>query len=144
MWIDSDAIFINHEYKIEEFIARAGGRELIIAEDSSKCCLINAGVILVRICEWSKNLWKDVWAMKKYFSCFFYEQSALVRCLHQRFEGLEDIIPFHSFSKGGSTVDKFFPHVLVLTCVDFNSNKCSGIILDSDLEDAGSEIKRAY
>ena len=36
--------------------------ELLIGEDVTSCCLVNAGVFCVRVSEWSLQLWRDVWA----------------------------------------------------------------------------------
>jgi len=122
MWIDADAFVIDHSKKVEEIVLEhsPGGHELIIAEDSSKCCLLNTGVLIVRVCDWSRELWSEVWERRKYFDTYFYEQSALVKCLRRRGEGLEKIGAFHSFA-GGPQI-KSFPHCVVLPTHLLNSN----------------------
>lgn len=122
MWIDADAFVIDHSKRVEDIVLdhSAGGHELIIAEDSSKCCLLNTGVLIVRVCDWSRELWSEVWEHRKYFDTYFYEQSALVKCLRRRGEGLEKIEAFHSFA-GGPQV-KTFPHCVVLPTHLLNSN----------------------
>ena len=123
MWIDADAIFINHDIKIENLIQKYGFLDLFISEDVNQGCLINAGVLLIKISDWSRSLWKDVWESpmcSKYHNVYFYEQSALLRCLKQRREGLSETKPFHSFV-GGPRV-KLFAHTCVLPHDEFNSN----------------------
>ena len=51
-------------------------------------CLINAGVMLIRVSEWSRTLWQEVWDCNKYDDVTFYEQSALIRRLRAKREGL--------------------------------------------------------
>ena len=123
MWIDSDAIFANHNLKIERVIEYASYRDLILAENMTKGNLLNAGVLLVKNSDWSRSLWAEVWHSKasaRYHHVYFYEQSALTRCLRLRGLGLEDILPFHTHCDG--PYEKFFPHVAVLCHLDFNSN----------------------
>jgi hypothetical protein len=156
MWIDADAVVVNHAMKVEELLSRAEQRgtykgmlfqwvpniaktksnnaktyvDLIIAEDIHPCCLINTGVLLIRLSDWSASLWADVWAAQRYFDVFFYEQSALMRCLKKRHEGLHDVQPFHSYVRGGPMGDKLFPHVCVVPHLDLNSNRCRGLTVD--------------
>ena len=58
----------------------------------------HSGVLLIRVTEWSRQLWREVWECNKYDDVFFYEQSALIRRLRARREGLELLpagVPFH-------------------------------------------------
>jgi hypothetical protein len=124
MWIDADAIVIEPSVRVlEDIVASAGARELVIGEDMNPSCLINAGVMLVRVCAWSVALWDDVWASKRYWSVPFYEQSALIGALRARQEGLEAVRPFHSHVRGGPQGPKHFAHTCVLPSLDFNSNR---------------------
>lgn len=125
MWIDADAIFINHDQRVEDIIAMGSGRELILGEDSSKCCLLNTGVLLIRLSDWARDLFNLVWEQRKYYDTFFYEQSALIKCLKHRHEGLEAVVPFHSYLKDGPQGAKLFPHVCVLPMHEINSNRCT-------------------
>jgi len=102
---------------------------------------------MVRVSDWSIRLWNDVWfsdASSKYHDVCFYEQSALIRMLKSRGEGLNQVKPFHSYaqekSKSGranSSKDrnanrlepssnksnvKLFAHVAVFTRSSFNTN----------------------
>ena len=121
-WIDSDAIFINHDYKLENFIQRGKYKNLIIAEDMNQACLINAGVMLIKVNDWSLEFWKDVWNCHNYFDRPFYDQSAIIKILKSRNEGLNLIQPFHSYVPGGPHGDKYFPNVVVLPHLEFNTN----------------------
>ena len=122
VWIDADAVVIDHDKTLQQLLSRAAGRELCIGEDASTCCLINTGVLAVRICDWSAELWNEVWEQRRYFTTFFYEQSALVKCLRRRHEGLERLSPFHSHVSGGPSHDKLFPHTCVFPMSSINSN----------------------
>ena len=80
-------------------------------------CLVNAGVLLVRVSAWSRQLWKEVWECDKYDDVFFYEQSALLRRLRAKREGLELLppgVPFHSYLPGARKGVKLYAHVAVL------------------------------
>lgn len=125
LWVDADAVVINMEKPLDEFVVLGEGRELIIGEDMSSCSLINAGLFLVRACEFSKGLFRELWdspVLAKYDSQTFYEQSALIWLLKRRREGFETVEPFH-YHNGGPLV-KQFPHVCVLAKHLFNSNIC--------------------
>ena len=104
-YIYLDAIFIKHSLPLESVINRCEGRELIIAEDMHPTCVINAGVFILRVGEWVKSLISDVWnEATKFDKTFFYDQSALVRSLRMRHEGLESVKPFHSYTKPKSYI----------------------------------------
>lgn len=94
MWIDADAVVVDHSKKVEELIELAGRHtELIVAEDMTPCCLLNAGVLIIRCSPWSRALWSDLWSQKwtmKYRDTPFYEQSALIRWLQSHGERLQD------------------------------------------------------
>jgi hypothetical protein len=133
MWIDADAIVIDHSISLDYFINLGRGSDLIISEDIHKGCLINSGVMLVRLTEWSRSLWHDVWhseRSKRYHNVYFYDQSALMRALRARDVGLEQVRPFHSFDAGGPQGPKFFRHVCVLTHLQFNTNE--GVSMHGD------------
>ena len=91
-------------------------------------CLVNAGVMLVRVSEWSKQLWTEVWECNKYDNVTFYEQSALLQRLRAKREGLEmtsdrENQPFHSYLPGSFKGTKLFAHVSVLTHLELNTNR---------------------
>ena len=43
---------------------------------------------MIRVSEWSRTLWQEVWDCNKYDDVTFYEQSALIRRLRAKREGL--------------------------------------------------------
>jgi hypothetical protein len=117
MWIDADALVVNADVRVEDVVQRGGGRDLIVAENMHAGCLVNAGVLLVRVSAWSRQLWKEVWECDKYDDVFFYEQSALLRRLRAKREGLELLppgVPFHSYLPGARKGVKLYAHVAVL------------------------------
>ena len=124
VWIDADAVFVDLSKPLLEILSqRSQGRELVIGEDSSTCCLVNTGVVAVRVCDWCAALWAQVWEQRRFFSTYFYEQSALLKCLKLRHEGLDLVSPFHSFIPGGpGEAVKLFPHTCVLPMAAWNSN----------------------
>lgn len=121
-WVDSDAFFIDHERRFEEFVEMAEHKNLIIAEDMHTCCLLNAGVFAFKVCEWSIGVLQDMWASTKYDDVFYYEQSALIKALQKRREGLFQIKPFHSYVEGGNKSVKIFKNVAVFPHSIFSSN----------------------
>lgn len=123
MWIDADAIVINHGKSLDEIVHLAGKKELIVGEDTSKCCPLNAGVLLVRVCDYNLGLFNEIWksnAFMKYYSKPFYEQSAIIRLLKKRKEGLEAVRPYN-FRQTGPLI-KHFPHSCVLAKHLLNSD----------------------
>ena len=96
---------------MEEILALAPPTaELVVGEDVTQCCLVNAGVLLVRVSEWSLALWRDVWeapSSEKFHNARFHEQSSLLKQLNARHEGLGRVKPFHSFL-GGPAEPKVF------------------------------------
>ena len=126
LWIDGDAVVLRHERRVEEILALAPPTaELVVGEDVTQCCLVNAGVLLVRVSEWSLALWRDVWeapSSEKFHNARFHEQSSLLKQLNARHEGLGRVKPFHSFL-GGPAGPKVFPHVCVLPRHALNTNR---------------------
>jgi len=122
LWIDADAIFINFNIKIEQFISRSLGRDILIAEDMNPCCLINAGVILIKNTKWSQECFKQVWELDRYDHVKFYEQSALVKVLRLQGQQLERYKYFHTYVNGGEKGDKIFDNIVVIPHIDFNTN----------------------
>lgn len=56
LFLDADAIVVDHLNKIENFII--GGKEIVVTEDYGPSAM-NAGVILIKNSEWSKNFLKQ-------------------------------------------------------------------------------------
>ena len=121
MWLDADALVVNHSITVKSIIEIADDKELILAENMNSGFLINAGVLIVKNSPWIRELFEEVWSCGKYFATCFYEQSALLKALKARKEGLLQVSPFHSFE--GGPVVKAFPHVYVCEHLDLNSNR---------------------
>lgn len=121
-WIDSDACIIDSHRTIEDILNQSHYKNFIIAEDLHPCCLINAGVFLISISEWSLQFLDDIWNTKKYDKVFYYEQSAIMKTLQKYKEGLEKVQPFHSFVKNGNKEIKYFKNVAVFPHHLFSSN----------------------
>jgi len=76
MWIDADAMVMNHRIKIEDLIAKCSPEaNLIISSDLHG---LNAGVFIIRNCLWSKVLLSAVEDKKDdYLSHKYPEQEAM-------------------------------------------------------------------
>jgi len=81
VWMDADAVFIDHDKKLETIVMDAEYRDLIIGEDMHVGNLVNCGVILIKISSWSLKLWEQVFACRKYDTVTYFEQSALHKVL---------------------------------------------------------------
>ena len=127
-WIDADAAVVRQEISVEDLWRDLPqSTQMLIGEDVTPCCLINAGVFCIRVSEWTLKLFRDIWqspASRKFYNCRYHEQSALLRQLERRGEGLELVKqPFHSYA-GGHAALKVFPHVCVTPRRRLNSNRC--------------------
>ena len=102
MWIDADAVVLRQSLRIEDILAQLPARaELVVGEDLTRNCLLNAGVLLVRVSAWSAALWADVWECeRRWWDTPKHEQSALLKALKARHEGLRQVVPFHSYAGG--------------------------------------------
>lgn len=97
LWIDADALVTNVQLRLEEVHVAHGAPDLLVAKDVTPTCLINAGVLLVRNCEWSRSLFSELWegAAAKGLTFLhkkFHEQSRLEQLLRRDdpslFEGI--------------------------------------------------------
>lgn len=87
--------------------------------------------MLVRVSEWSRQLWREVWESRKHDTVTFYEQSALLQRLRAKREGLEMVgeeQPFHSYLPGAPKGVKLFAHVAVLPHLELNTNRCCAVL----------------
>ena len=116
LWVDADAVVIHQELSIDDLWADLPNScELLLGEDVAPACLLNAGVFIVRVSEWSRQLWREVWgcqAAVRFHKRLYWEQSVLISVLIECGEGLERVKPFHSY-RGGPEL-KVFDHVCVL------------------------------
>ena len=62
VWIDADAIIVNHNTTIEEIINIAPDKELFVCEDINKIkeC-INSGVLIIKNTQWTNELFLKIW-----------------------------------------------------------------------------------
>lgn len=128
LWIDADAVVVRQEVSLDHlWCGLPPSCELLLGEDVGPACLINAGVFAVRVSEWSRQLWREVWSCDeatRFHTKLYWEQSVLHLVLGKRGEGLERVRPFHSYM-GGTPDVKVFPHVCVLPRHAFNTNRGS-------------------
>ena len=103
-----------------------GHRPLVIGEDLSKACLLNAGVMVIQICDWSRTFFDDVWEStlaRKYHNRNFHEQSTIIRLLQKGEKDSAAVLqadPFHSFL--GGPREKQTDHVCIKPRDAFNTN----------------------
>jgi hypothetical protein len=125
LWVDADAVVVRQDVSLDDLWRDLPSScELLLGEDVGPTCLINAGVFVVRVSEWSRQLWREVWscnAAVRFHTKLYWEQSVLHKVLRERGEGLERVKPFHSYM-GGPPGLKVFPHVCVLPRHAFNTN----------------------
>ena len=126
LWVDADAVVLNHAISLDDLWAGVPSTvELLIGEDVTPTCLVNAGVLCVHVSEWSLRFWHDVNAApasRKWFRSPQREQSALLKQLSVRGEGLDRLPPpFYSYLGGPQL--KLFPHVAVLPRHALNTNR---------------------
>ena len=126
VWLDADAVVLNQSTTVSDLVNAAEGKPLIIGEDLSPCCLLNAGVMIIEVCDWSRNFFHEVWASElavKYHNRNFHEQSTLIRLL-QRTEQDAEVLkaePFHSYRGGPRR--KATEHVCIMPRDSFNTNE---------------------
>ena len=144
VWVDADAVFVDHAKRLEEIVEEAEEKELVIGEDMHLGNLVNCGVILIKVTPWSLLLWRQVFLCRKYDTVTYFEQSALHKVLktNREFASFSDKSrvpsqsePWHSFvsrSEGGDKKEnrteersvKLFEHSAVFPMHLLNSNIC--------------------
>lgn len=143
LWVDADAVVLQHDVRVEDLVERhmPPGIMLLIGEDVTPACLVNTGVLLVCVSDWSLQLWADVWSAEssvRFYTRQYHEQSALALQLATRGEGLDAAAPaakrsgragddagpppFHSYLGGGRD-PKLFAHVCVMPRHAWNTNR---------------------
>ena len=65
VWVDADAVFVDHEATLEEVVLEGKEREVIIGEDMHVGNLINCGIILIKVSLWSLQLWRKVFRCRR-------------------------------------------------------------------------------
>jgi hypothetical protein len=145
LWLDADAMLVNHDLRVEDVARACEWKDLVISEDlhEGSSCLINAGVMLIKKSDFSRKLFCTMWLEEsKYNTTIYYEQSALQQQLRKMGEGVENVHgPFFSasrldpalvgrehFSSVETTLAAMrrdcltFSHCKVLPCHLFNTN----------------------
>lgn len=101
-WSDADALIMNYNRRLEEFVPHENGKDLIIARDHQPW--INAGNFFIRDCEWSRNFLQLVrlhtWVEKMGPQYGWWEQGAIRYLIEQ---------PYHE------------AHVKYVSCREFNA-----------------------
>jgi hypothetical protein len=99
VWIDSDAVFVNQDVKIEEFISEDVDLSLpkmeIDLNTNNVWTHTSTGFMIWKNSEWSLNLLNELWDNpKNYKKDFFHEQSRLDELLYEKFtiQGGENIL----------------------------------------------------
>eukprot|EP00035_Acanthoeca_spectabilis_P029635 m.475077 g.475077 ORF g.475077 m.475077 type:complete len:442 (+) comp37652_c0_seq1:2-1327(+) len=101
VWVDADAAVVT-EAGLDALVSKGtAATDLILGEDISPTCRVNAGVMLIRNTEWSKRLWADVWACSRWQTKPFHEQSALCRWLKLNEKGFGAQQPWYSWEGAG-------------------------------------------
>ncbi len=70
LWIDTDAIFVDFNQKLESFIIYPERYNGYFCKDPAPTIYVNTGVFLIKNCEWSFRLLEDTW---NFVSPKFYE-----------------------------------------------------------------------
>jgi hypothetical protein len=106
VWIDADATVVLPDVSLDTLLQKhhvEGTTDLIIGEDVSPSCKVNAGVMLIRNTEWSRRLWADVWACPRWRTKAFHEQSAVCRWLKANEPGFGTGTPWYSWDGAPNT-----------------------------------------
>ena len=112
-------------HTVLEYTSRHRSPTLTLAYSARRlACALNAGVWLVRVSEWVRSLWRDVWAAdasRRFWQRPHHEQSCLLHQLALRGQPLKQACPFHSFA--GGQLLKLSQRVAVLPRHAFNTNR---------------------
>lgn len=80
-WLDADAIFMRYDQDLQELIEP--GKDLYMVNHSVPAAIgqkdtPNAGVLLLRNCDWSLSLLQDLWDFEEYLRHPWWENAALL------------------------------------------------------------------
>lgn len=81
MWIDSDAIFTNFDTGIEDILAKAPGKDLLVCNDIGGWKL-NTGVMILKNTAWMNKTLQTLWDMEHIPHSKAAEQSQLISLLN--------------------------------------------------------------
>jgi hypothetical protein len=83
MWVDADAIFVRFDVAISSVITASHDLYMVQVDHPllSPPMVPNMGVILVRNCAWSRELFTRLWAMDQYSTHNWWENAAMIKLL---------------------------------------------------------------
>lgn len=74
-WIDADAIFTNHDIRLETFVCP--DIEFYICVEDARSMMFNTGAFLIHRCDWAFWFLDELWNRKDWKSYRLWEQTAL-------------------------------------------------------------------
>lgn len=82
MWIDDDAMIIDHDKNFDDFIYLSEGADVIICRDSGPGCAINTGNFMLKNTIYTHHVMDEIInsqddSLKKFYTKAFHEQSTL-------------------------------------------------------------------
>ncbi|CAK0849564.1 unnamed protein product, partial [Prorocentrum cordatum] len=121
VWVDADAMFLDHDRRLEHYVDAAHGADFVIGEDMADTDLLNTGLFLCRAgCAWARELlarwWRDSDPRWHHEVCW--DQTGLCRLLEEE-DGLGKVPPWFSWS-GGTRRKACGGHTFVFDCGSFN------------------------
>lgn len=132
VWIDADAMILDHAVRLEYFVKVAGGADFIIGEDMADTDLLNTGLMFFRRASpWCQRILRRWWeeSDQRWHQEVCWDQTGLCRLLCQ--DGL-DRLSCHPekvagerpgpgwFSWARGTRYKRWEHLFVVDCGSFN------------------------
>eukprot|EP00438_Fugacium_kawagutii_P008344 Skav233358 [mRNA] locus=scaffold394:560608:562005:+ [translate_table: standard] len=133
VWIDADAMILDHSVRLEYFVEVAGGADFIIGEDMADTDLLNTGLMFFRRASpWCQRILRRWWeeSDERWHQEVCWDQTGLCRLLSQ--DGL-DRLSCHPvagerpgspgpgwFSWARGTRYKRWEHLFVFDCGSFN------------------------
>jgi len=86
MWIDDDAIFLNHELTLNPIFSISNSSDVILCRDIIKVSSVNSGVMIFKTTEYSYNLLNSLHEIgKDYKNKPYHEQSMLEHIIDNEF-----------------------------------------------------------
>lgn len=128
VWIDADAMVLDHAIQLQEFVELAKGADFIIGEDMADTDLLNTGLMFFRCSsKWCKEMLRRWWSDSdpQWHNEVCWDQTGLCRLLSQDGFGLEKL--WYSWA-GGLRYKCWRGHIFVIDCGSFNFkylNNCS-------------------
>lgn len=121
VWVDADAMVLNHDKRLEEFVEAAGAADFIVGEDMADTDYLNTGLFFCRCgSSWMRRLMQRWWADSdsKWHFEVCWDQTGLCRLLEKE-DGLGQQKPWFSW-QGGLRRKPFGDHSFVYDCGAFN------------------------